>query len=500
MNLRLRIAPLIGLTLLGLVPSASGQTPASPDAPGTAPSWNTVGSDRRPAGIDWNAQTGTPGSIPRAPRSLAPSTPGYDSLPRQQQAQPQAQPQKIQPLAAARRERGGRQRPDGAAAKVVGRSAEIELARGEQRLLDADSLIRPAFEAGNEVLRQRYGGLRDDDILTTGAPLADGGDAAVRHGDAASAQRVSSALRGRGTAVIRAGDAAGITDSSRIQAPALVCARNGEQPQLRRLTPADGERLVPKGAFVIQGLCFGSAPGRVQVILPTAYGPIRTVEAQVVDWQAGKIFAVLPDVDRVIPGQATVEVIAAGGPRGRSAPLPFEPSWELRQRTLPATTGRIDGCAGGGYYSRCVMVFAGHQIDHRDPQFAAAATCRSSGLPGLLDPLQLSNAFVSCNDRQPDNLQGQVLAQHNSGGEDLRETLHRSDVYQLQLPPYARVAALRYQTRAFPGQGRIDAPRYDPASGQLEVRWAMIRDGAAEPGLIEYAIDFDTLWPRGVDR
>ncbi|MBA4286844.1 MAG: hypothetical protein C0434_15070, partial [Xanthomonadaceae bacterium] len=402
-----------------------------------------------------------------------------------------------------RAERGRRPALDSGAAKVVGRSASIELARGEQQLIDAEPLLRPAFERDNASLRQRYGGLRDDEPLSAGAPLASRSGAIERLGDDASAQRVSAAVRGRGTAAIRAGDLTRVEDGSAIQATALLCARNGGQPLLRRLTVAGDGALAPKAALVIQGQCFGDAAGTVRVILPTAYGPIRSVDAQVVDWQAGKIFAVLPDVDRVIPGQATVEVITTGGQRGGSAPLAFEPAWELRPRSIPATTGRIDGCAGGGYYSRCVMVFAGHEIDLRDPQFELAATCRASGLPAILDPLGLSNAFVSCNGKQGalgEGLQGQVLAQHNSGGEDLRDSISRSDVYQLQLPPYARLAALRYQSRAFPGRGRIDAPRFDPASGQLVVAWSMVRDGAAEPGLIEYAIDFDTLWPRGVDR
>lgn len=482
MSFRIRLSALLGSALLGLLPAAWAQPAGAPETP----AWTDSGSRRAPSstpaapatGIDWNRSGG--GS--RAPSSLAPAAPVWNPgtaapspMPRPMlpQAPPPADPRSLP--------RGHRPVLDGGAAKVVGRSASIELARGEQQLVDVARLTAPAFDRDNAALRQRYGGLRDGD---------DAGDAPA------------DAL-GRSLATSRGGDVSRVQAGSQIQATALLCSRNGGQPLLRRLTVAGDGALAPKAAFVIQGQCFGAAPGTVKVILPTAYGPIRSVDAQVVDWQAGKIFAVLPDVDRVIPGAATVDVTAAGGARGSSAPLAFEPAWELRQRSIPATTGRIDSCAGGGYFSRCVLVFAGHEIDHRDPQFELAATCRASGLPGLLDPLGLSNAFVSCKGQQRalgEGLQGQVLAQHNSGGDDLRDTLSRSDVYQLQLPPYARLAALRYQSRSFPGRGRIEAPRFDPASGQLEVAWSMIRDGGAEPGLIEYAIDFDTLWPRGVDR
>jgi len=502
MNLRLQITPLLGLALLGLAPAAVGQSSAEPEALRAVPSWNPAASPQAPAGsaadgIDWNPRQG---GAARTPRAFAPGAPAYNRAP---QASPPGLDQPTRPPPAPGRERGKRQRFDSGAAKVVGRSASIELARGEQQLIDAEPLLRPAFERDNATLRQRYGGLRDDPLPSAGAPPASRSSAIERLGDDGSAQRVSSAVRGRGTAAIRAGDLGQLEDGSAIQATALRCARNGGQPLLRRLTVAGDGALAPKAALVIQGQCFGDAAGTVRVILPTAYGPIRSVDAQVVDWQAGKIFAVLPEVDRVIPGQATVEVISSGGQRGGSAPLAFEPAWELRQRSIPATTGRIDNCAGGGYFSRCVLVFAGHEIDHRDPQFEVAATCRASGLAGVLDPLGRSNAFVSCKGQQRalgEGLQGQVLAQHNSGGEDLSESLSRSDVYQLQLPPYARLAALRYQSRSFPGRGGIEAPRFDPASGQLEVTWSMIRDGGAEPALIEYAIDFDTLWPRGVDR
>lgn len=513
MNVRIRLSALLGSALLGLLPTVWAQPAGAPETP----AWTDSGSRRAPSstpaapatGIDWNRAGG--GS--RAPSSLAPAAPAWNPG----TAAPSPMPRPMLPQASPPGDprsppRGHRPALDGGAAKVVGRSASIELARGEQQLVDVVRLTAPAFDRDNAALRQRYGGLHDGDdasdvpadALRAGGPAEPlataGGD---RFRDASPAARLSSAGLGQRLATSRGGDVSRVQAGSQIQATALLCSRNGGQPLLRRLTVAGDGALAPKAAFVIQGQCFGTAPGTVKVILPTAYGPIRSVDAQVVDWQAGKIFAVLPDVDRVIPGAATVDVIASGGARGSSAPLAFEPAWELRQRSIPATTGRIDSCAGGGYFSRCVLVFAGHEIDHRDPQFELAATCRASGLPGILDPLGLSNAFVSCKGQQRalgEGLQGQVLAQHNSGGDGLRDTLSRSDVYQLQLPPYARLAALRYQSRSFPGRGRIEAPRFDPASGQLEVAWSMIRDGGAEPGLIEYAIDFDTLWPRGVDR
>lgn len=148
--------------------------------------------------------------------------------------------------------------------------------------------------------------------------------------------RLTSAYRGTpGTSAIIRGGAAqtsGSVASTSVQSTTstvLACTQNGNTPKITRIRPANESSLQPGGAFIVEGLCFGDAPGKVQVTLPTQYGRIQANEAQILDWDGEKILAQLPaGIVKAISGDAAVEVASAGGTRGAGKDIAFEPRWE----------------------------------------------------------------------------------------------------------------------------------------------------------------------------
>lgn len=148
--------------------------------------------------------------------------------------------------------------------------------------------------------------------------------------------RLTSAYRGmpKTSPIVRGGAAqtsGGVAAGSvqRTTSTALACSENGNTPKITRIRPANESSLQPGGAFIVEGLCFGGAHGKVHITLPTQYGRIQANEAQILDWDGEKILAQLPDgIVKAIPGDAAVEVASAGGTRGAGKDIAFEPRWE----------------------------------------------------------------------------------------------------------------------------------------------------------------------------
>lgn len=147
--------------------------------------------------------------------------------------------------------------------------------------------------------------------------------------------RLTSVYRGvaKTSAIVRGGaqNSGSIAAGSvqRTTSTALACVHNGNTPKITRIRPANDSSLQPGGAFILEGLCFGDAPGKVQITLPTQYGRIQANEAQILDWDGEKILAQLPaGIVKAISGDAAVEVASAGGARGAGKDIAFEPRWE----------------------------------------------------------------------------------------------------------------------------------------------------------------------------
>ena len=148
--------------------------------------------------------------------------------------------------------------------------------------------------------------------------------------------RLTSAYRGtpktsaivRGSGAAQTGDSVAGAPGQRATSTVLACAQNGNTPRITRIRPANESSLQPGGAFIVEGLCFGDAHGKVQITLPTQYGRIQTNEVQILDWDGEKILAQLPaGIVKAISGDAAVEVASAGGTRSAGKDIAFEPRW-----------------------------------------------------------------------------------------------------------------------------------------------------------------------------
>jgi hypothetical protein len=327
-----------------------------------------------------------------------------------------------------------------------------------------------SFGSANAALLSSYRQLGGDDpsaavsqVAPSGKPLA-----VVRNG----------------TAVQRRDDRNAATDTQTIAAPALICAKNGNLPTVRRVLPAANGVLAPGAAFVVQGNCYGSAPGSVRVMLPTPRGRIRAVDANVLSWEAGKLFAELPaDLQNVIPGEATVEVWAADGRRSAPLAFAFEPQWAVRP--LPALASRVLECHGAGALNRC----RANDDSEADMRFAMPKDCRSSGI----------GTCFGGNTQDPVAPEGEALifGQHYTQ-DKLPRRLSGRDVFSLSLPPYLRASHCGVDVTAFETErGQQDATaaaRFD--GNTVQVDWAFTRAG--EPGWLQYQLRCQVWAPVGV--
>lgn len=314
--------------------------------------------------------------------------------------------------------------------------------------------------------------------------------------DADSAVRVQSnvgatnaVIRGTSTARIKSGSATQVQSEQTIAAPALVCAKNGNTPVINRLRPAQEQGLMPGAALVVQGNCFGSSAGTVRLMLPTPRGRIRAVDAQVLNWENGKLFAQLPaDLQNVVPGEATVEVWAADGRRSAAETIAFEPNWALRP--LPELPARVRDCQGEFALSRCKA----NDDSEASPNFSMPKNCRNGGL---------FTCFGS-NAQDPEAPAGEsfIFGQHYT--QDVirfrkdKPSPRGRDLYELNLPPYLKPSHCAASVTAFetePGtQDSSASARF--ADNNVVVDWSFNRYG--ERGWLQYQVRCQVWAPIGV--
>ncbi len=333
----------------------------------------------------------------------------------------------------------------------------------------------------NERLRSSYLSLQADAGFTTQMASAT---------SPVGASSVSASAR-----ISRVGPSPGLTSvlddvqAQRIAAPALWCARNGDTPVISHIRPATEAGLLPGVAFVVQGNCFGDRGGSLRVNLPTPFGRIRAVEAQVLNWEGTKLFVQLPgDIVNVIPGEATVEVVVAAGARSAGKAVNFEPRWE--RIALPAVESRVGECQGEGAMDRCVA----NADTESDYGFKMPKNCRNSGIGSCF--------------KVDDGGQAMPPGTSYLSGQHYTEDLIRyrknlpsprgRDSYELSLPPYLKPSHCDASVTAFETEaGRLDASasaRFDGSS--VVVDWSFDRYG--EPGWLQYRARCQVWAPVGV--
>jgi hypothetical protein len=262
-------------------------------------------------------------------------------------------------------------------------------------------------------------------------------------------------------AVSRKGDASGSGidgSAQRTTSTVLACTQNGNTPKVTRIRPASDAALKPGATFIVEGLCFGDARGKVQVTLPTQYGRIQANEAQVLDWDGDKILAQLPEgIVKATPGAASVEIVSAAGTRGAGKDIGFEPRWE--KRPLRDVEGSI-------------------------------VTCKVPNTPTTFHRCSIEHAGA-----------GVVMkSTHWRGDTDLHPIRAGSDRYDFRLPDWMRPAGCSITFSASATDGTKDGratTRFEGKSAIVE--WAFT-ETADSDAFLTYDLSCDVWTPAGVER
>lgn len=290
------------------------------------------------------------------------------------------------------------------------------------------------------------------------------------------------------SAVVRAGGTTQTGNSlaggsaPRMTSPVLACSQNGNTPKITRIQPADERSLQPGGTFIVHGLCFGDARGKVQITLPTRYGRIQAHDAQVLDWAGEKILAQMPDgIIKALPGAAAIEVASAAGVRGSGKETAFEPRWQLS--LLPEVVARVRECTGAGAKNMCI---AGDDTES-DSGFDMPKNTRCSGI---------GTCFSSMSDSMN---YGNVV--HLNGlhytESDIERPLRGRDRFEATLEPWMRPSHCDTEVTAFSTEGRQDASataRFD--TDGIVVDWALTKVG--DPGWLSYRANCKVWVPVGL--
>lgn len=277
--------------------------------------------------------------------------------------------------------------------------------------------------------------------------------------------RLAATYRGLGTntaAVIRAGGAtqgggsAAGGSAMRTTSTVLACTQNGNTPKITRIRPANESSLQPGSTFIVEGLCFGEARGKVQVTLPTQYGRIQPNEAQILDWAGDKILAQLPDgVTKALPGDASVEVASSAGTRGAGRDIGFEPRWE--RTALKDVEGSVGAC----------------KVPNTPTTFHHCAV-KVDG-PRLI-----------------------MKSTHSRGDTDLHPISAASDRYDLRMPDWMRPAGCSITLSSSTSDGAADGratTRFEGKSAIVDWAFSAAADSEA---FMTYDLTCDVWTPAGV--
>lgn len=266
---------------------------------------------------------------------------------------------------------------------------------------------------------------------------------------------------GGGGAVSRKGDASGSgidASAQRATSTALACTQNGNTPKVTRIRSASDASLKPGATFIVEGLCFGDARGKVQVTLPTQYGRIQANEAQILDWAGDKILAQLPDgIVKATPGAASVEIVSAAGARDAGKDIGFEPRWEKRRL--------------------------------RDVEGSIVA-CKIPNTPTTFHRCSIENAATGV----------LMKSTHWRGDTDLHPIRAGSDRYDFRMPDWMRPASCSIAFSASTTDGAKDGrvtTRFEGNSAIVDWTFTETADSEA---FMTYDLTCDVWTPAGVER
>jgi hypothetical protein len=257
----------------------------------------------------------------------------------------------------------------------------------------------------------------------------------------------------------------------------------GNQPRISRILPARDDQLAPDQLFAVKGVCFGDAPGTVEVRFNTS--PVQIYKARVINWTRSLVHLHLPEnISGVIPQNVEVVLTTQDNRVAPRRSIAFWPRWE---KVYMDRYARVTGCwSDPGYpHTRSYCKGARDTVAKKTNPFDFPGRERG-GLSGL-------NPFTTF------GRGGAISATHYTEEDLAIQPVIGTDRWTFDLPPYAIYAGWSAEYESFePARNSLHIS-VDQTTRELLVRWHMAEMG--EKGFLGYNVDSIDVWlPVGVFR
>ncbi len=279
------------------------------------------------------------------------------------------------------------------------------------------------------------------------------------------------------------------TNSHKVQAalPFITTSfcevHQGNQPQISRIVPARDDQLAPDQLFAVKGVCFGDAPGTVEIRFNTT--PVQIYKARVINWTRRLVHVQVPEnISGVIPQNVDVVLTTQDNRVAPRRSIAFWPRWE---KVLMDRYARVTGCwSDPGYpHTRSSCSGARDTVSKTTNPFDFPG--RERGGLSALDP------FIKF------GRQGAINAIHYTEEDLAIQPVIGTDRWTFDLPRYAIYAGWTATYESFvPSRNGLHIS-VDESTRELLVRWHMAEMG--EEGFLGYNVDNIQVWlPVGVFR
>jgi hypothetical protein len=255
----------------------------------------------------------------------------------------------------------------------------------------------------------------------------------------------------------------------------------GNKPQISRILPARDTQIAPDEFFAVKGVCFGDAPGTVEIRFNTT--PAQVYKARVINWTRRLVHVQLPEnISGVIPQNVDVVLTTQDNRVAPRRSIAFWPRWEKVQMDRYA---RVTACwSDPGYpHTRSSCSGARDTVSKTTNPFDFPG--RERGGLSALDP------FIKF------GRQGAIHATHYTEEDLAIQPVIGTDRWTFDLPRYAIYAGWRAEYESFvPSKNGLHIS-VDESTRELLVRWHMAEMG--EEGFLGYNVDNIQVWlPVGV--
>lgn len=255
----------------------------------------------------------------------------------------------------------------------------------------------------------------------------------------------------------------------------------GNKPQISRILPARDTQLAPDQLFAVKGVCFGDAPGTIEIRFNTT--PAQVYKARVINWTRRLVHVQVPEnITGVIPQNVDVVLTTQDNRVAPRRSIAFWPRWE---KVLMDRYARVTACwSDPGYpHTRSYCKGARDTVAKKSNPFDFPGRER-----GGLSELNPFTTFGRA---------GAISATHYTEEDLAIQPVIGTDRWTFDLPRYAIYAGWTATYESFaPSKNGLHIS-VDESTRELLVRWHMAEMG--EEGFLNYNVDHIQVWlPVGV--